>query len=421
MYGNISVIVSLVVTAGLFAAAKLVSPANTFWQLLAQVTGILGIILLSWSYIISSKNRVIEKLFGGLDKAYRLHHIIGGTAFVLVLNHPLFLVIKSLPVNTLKTYLLPSSVLSYTLGVLGLYALLILLVLTLYVDLPYYLWKKTHEWMGIVILLSGLHALLVPSDVSSFLPLTIWVGGWIAIALLAFIYKRYLYYALQPKNNYRMRRIVQEGDVWIAELEPSAPRNKIEFAPGQYAFFEVNRPGGRKRDEHPFSILSTDGDILTIAAKIIGEFTAQMLRNETGTLVTVRGPYGNFGLQTRNKKRMVWIAGGIGITPFATMARAILKDQEVYLYYSCRDDGRGILGRIFQYLSINKPNLHWIPCNSKTQGRITGKMLFDQGLTTPDTFFFFCGPDNMMKSLENQLIKLGIKRRHIIYENFAFK
>src|SRR3989339_1142220 len=98
MYGNISVIVSLVVTAGLFAAAKLVSPANTFWQLLAQVTGILGIILLSWSYIISSKNRVIEKLFGGLDKAYRLHHIIGGTAFVLVLNHPLFLVIKSLPV-----------------------------------------------------------------------------------------------------------------------------------------------------------------------------------------------------------------------------------------------------------------------------------------------------------------------------------
>lgn len=420
MLGKMILFASVVVTGVIFSLAKTLNPANTVWQLFAQISGVLGLLFISWSYILATKNKYIERLFGGLDIAYRIHHILGGTAFILLINHPIFLIVKSLPINTLKTYLVPGTLWSYNFGIFALYAMFLLLFLTLYVDLPYYLWKKTHEFMGVVIFLAGLHGLLVPSDMSSYAPLKIWMLLWVVLAICSYIYKRFLYYLLLPKKNYKIKRVVHQDDMWIAEFEPVDSKNLIKFGPGQYAFFELENKK-RKRDEHPFSVLSVDGDIITVAAKIVGDFTANILHTEPGQPITIRGPYGTFGTATKRKKKMVWIAGGIGITPFASMARAITREQEVYLYYSCRDEGPSVIMRMFEYMSKDLPNLHWIPCNSRVQGRITGAFLKSQGLVDPETSYFFCGPGRMMTSLEEQLTSLGVKRKNIIYENFAFK
>ena len=164
MIGTLLIYFSLIVTTILFGVAKVefASLSPSLWQMGAQLTGLLGLALLSWSFVLSIRHPILERLFGGLDRVYKIHHIVGGVAFLMVLNHPLLLIINSLPMNSLKLYLVPGTMIDYNAGIFALYLLLLLIVLTLFVDLPYYLWKQTHEWMGVVIMLGAVHGILTP-------------------------------------------------------------------------------------------------------------------------------------------------------------------------------------------------------------------------------------------------------------------
>lgn len=147
MKGWSLITMSLVVTWGLYLQAKASMPAADWAQAIAQLTGLLGIILLSWSYLLATRHHLWERLFGDLDRAYKAHHIVGGMSFVLLLQHPIAMIIGSLPRNALLLYLVPFRAgWDYTTGQLALYVLLLLLVLTLYVPLSYRVWKWTHEW-----------------------------------------------------------------------------------------------------------------------------------------------------------------------------------------------------------------------------------------------------------------------------------
>jgi predicted ferric reductase len=198
MFGILSIIITTILTLIFFMGSKLGSGylPEMSWVLAAQLTGILGIFWLSLTYILASRLHFLQKIFAGFDKLYRWHHLLGALAFLTLIHHPLFLILAHLPTNTLTTYLLPSTNLPYTLGIFAFYFLTLLISLTIFIDLPYWLWKQTHEWMGIVILLGALHSLFVPSDISRHPLFAAWMFIWILLALVSTLYKRFFYYWL---------------------------------------------------------------------------------------------------------------------------------------------------------------------------------------------------------------------------------
>lgn len=384
----------------------------------AQILGILGFMGISWASLLSIRHAVLEELFGGLDKTYRIHHLLGGSAFILIINHPLLLIIDSLPSNTLKTYLLPGPTISYTLGVLALYVLLILLILTLFINLPYKLWKLTHEWMGVVILLAGLHAYLVPSALANFLPLKIWIISWGVAALAGYIYKRFGYYRLSAGANYRVEQITREGETVIARLVHDGVGRPLNFVPGQFAFFALP---DKPRDEHPFSILSQVRERIAIGFKLSGQFTHKAGELKEGAIVKVHGPFGTFGQILESAKEMVWVAGGIGITPFATMAMGIRPDQRVTFFYTSRVEGPVILTRAFGRFAQMTPNFQMVEHITEKAGHLTAQVIQNTVQLTSKTYVLLCGPKPMMEELTEQLVSIGIKRKRIIYEDFSLK
>jgi len=86
--------------------------------------------------------------------------------------------------------------------------------------------------------------------------------------------------------------------------------------PGQFAFLTFSRLEGA----HPFTIASADrGDrTITFFIKGLGDFTKNLgQRLQAGQSVTIEGPYGRFQLDRHSpSRRQIWVAGGIGITPF---------------------------------------------------------------------------------------------------------
>lgn len=417
------IVFSLITTSGLFLLSKdnLLSQFSTPLLFFSQLTALIGTTLLAWSYFLSARWRTMETLFGGLDKTYKYHHITGGLTFIFLLQHPLLLAINMTPhPSAVSTFFIPGPRLAYNFGIFSLYLLLVLLAVTLYLRLPYHIWKTTHEFMGLVIILGGLHAYLIPSDVSRFLPLRIWMLGLISLSVLAFVYIKFLYHRIGPVYRYLVSAVNYREE--IVEITLTPLKHHLKFKPGQFAF--VKFPGLDPFDPHlhPYSISSPpQQNTLSFSVKILGDHTLRLRQLRVGQKAIVTGPHGQFLDYFPLTRHAVMVAGGIGITPFLSVLSASVQiPSSTTLIHSVSAPVNSpyhpqlsLLARItgFNYY------LH----NSLTQGRLTaGKILDIVRTDLAQAHFFLCGPVPMMNSLADQLISSGIRPSRIIFEDFSF-
>lgn len=416
MIGQIVIFITQLVTVYLWYLAKQKNPATSWEQIGTQIMALVGTMCLAWTYVLGVRHKITEKIFGGLDRLYKTHHVLGALGFIAIVGHILLLIIRALPANRVAMYLIPGSRLSFNYGMASFYIMLVLLVFTFYIRLPYRLWKWSHEWMGLVIIFGGMHAMLIRSDTLSYMPIRYWIMAWSIIATIAFLYKRFIYYFYPKAVKYSVLTTEEQGDLLIMRLESVG--QAIEFKPGQYGFFALK---SNKRDEHPLSILSSDGRDLTLGIKELGKFTHKLATLPKGEEILVRGPFGLLAEKMENTKHAVWIAGGIGVTPFLSMAKNVAKDQIVDMYFCATVMPAQVVIAPFAKQCESNPNFRWLPCETSKTGRLIGQNIFDQTGKDKDAMYLLCGPKQMMESLTSQFARLGIKRSHIIYEDFSFK
>jgi predicted ferric reductase len=189
--------------------------------------------------------------------------------------------------------------------------------------------------------------------------------------------------------------------------------------PGQFAFFRFN---GEKvgKEEHPFSISSNPADkFLRITVKYLGDFTAQLKQLEVGAKVIVDGPYGKFSYKNAHYEKQIWIAGGIGITPFLSMFPDIRDDKyTVDLVYVLARESEAINLPEMLLHAKEHPNFRVATFDSSKQGRITAEIIRNYHGDLGDTSIFLCGPPAMMKSMREQFVALGVATSDIHSEEF---
>lgn len=424
--GWIIIIALLIAGTTLWILSK---PANfSFWdnpwKYSGQLAGILGTILISLEYILATRAKIFDKIFGGLDRAYTAHHSLGIAGFLFIFFHPFFLALNSLGfISGLRLHFIPSEILAYNLGILALYAYAALIFITLYIRLPYEAWRKTHIFMGVPLLISAYHILIIGSDVGNYLPLKIFILGLISIATLSYIYKRFLYEKFSSKYEYKIHNIKQIGDIFEIFMRPAS--QAIQFTPGQFVFIRFNSKNASP-ELHPFSISSAPEDPdLRISIKKLGDFTASLTNLKIDDTATLYGPHGEFGLKSlESKKPEIWIAGGIGITPFLSMLRHYSfknSDKNISFIYCAKSENefpyRNEINSILEKTNGTKITFY----NSEMNGRINGDKVKDIAGDLRGKKIFMCGPKAMMDSLALTFAEQKIHPRNIIFEDFSFK
>ncbi|MDP2909916.1 MAG: ferric reductase-like transmembrane domain-containing protein, partial [bacterium] len=163
-------------------------PARTLTSF-GQIAGLVGMAMFALALILSGKFGFLENRFGGPGKTYSAHHFLGAFSFVLLLSHPLFLAGKYLLISSKSAalFLLPGNDWPINFGIFGLLSLIILLVPTFFMRLPYEKWKLTHKFLGLTFFLAGFHSFFIPSDIALFLPLKIYMFSLFAAGFLAYI------------------------------------------------------------------------------------------------------------------------------------------------------------------------------------------------------------------------------------------
>lgn len=387
-----------------------------------QITGLAGMAMFSISLILGARLKLLDKYFFGLDKAYQNHHIIGAVSFSLLLFHPLFLVFRHIQfsLRDAALFFLPSENWARNFGIMSLFFMVALMVLTFYVQLKYQRWKLSHKFMVFVFALAILHALLVSSDISRDSFLRFYILGLSAIGLGSGIWRSFSPQLLNKNFDYEIVKITPMHSELI-EIEMAPIGEKISFESGQFAYFSFTsrKVGG---ESHPFSIASAPcADNLKIAVKALGDFTRDMKEINIGDRVSLEGPFGSFSYKKASNKNQIWIAGGIGITPFLSMARNLDEGYNVKLFYCVGSPEEAVfLDELLKISSTNK-NFNAAGWYSDESGRLNGEIVSELSGGLQDKDIFLCGPPMFMKSLNEQFGKMKINKDRIHWENFNFK
>lgn len=319
----------------------------------------------------------------------------------------------------MKTYLFPSDIVSYSLGVYAFYIMTLLIIATIGLNIPYNLWKITHTLMGIPLLLASAHVLLISSDISAYKPLRAWILILLVAAIISYIYKVFLYNKFARRYKYIVDGVYTKGS--ITELYLKAVGKRLSFRAGEFIFAKF-ASDSVSHEPHPFTISSSPKQShIRLSVKALGDYTAGIEGVKRGDRVDLKGPYGDLGNKfDETEKTQIWIAGGIGITPFL----AKINDgttRNVYLYYCTRDKDEAIYDEEIQRKVLGQNHIKYINHCSAEKGHINLDLVEKEVGDLNNKKFFICGPMKMIESFKTDLKKKGIKNRNIMIEDFNFK
>lgn len=396
--------------------------------ILSMISATIGLNLYVLNVLLATRLKFIEDWFGGLNKVYIAHAIIGSASLSFIMLHPVLLAISYLPlgIHAAAGLFVPSLTYIYTaFGIFALGLMLVLLFLTLYVHLPYRVWLASHKYLGIAFILICLHILFSPNPITENSFVRYYFIALVIIGSAALVYRTLLPNVFIRRYVYLLHAVTQKTQ-GVVDVTLTPTTKTINFRAGQFIFLSF-QADGISPEWHPFTIVSPPNpQTLDIDIKSLGGYTetlTRLLPDMVGMSVLIEGAYGRFSFRNFRNANQVWIAAGIGITPFLSMAQNLGKGPyNIDLYYSVRSEAELIdldkLMRAQQHQS-DKFFRVFPFVTQKYNRHLSADLIAATSGDLSKRDFLICGPSPMMSSMKEQLLKMGIKKYKIHTEDFS--
>lgn len=402
------------------AAGSRFSSLYSAFTSIGQLLALAGICLFASNLFMNARIVGTENYFGSLDRMYRVHHIVGAVAFIFLLFHPVFLSLSYLLISlqAAARFFVPMSNVAVLFGVIALGAMELLLIITFYIKVRYNTWKSTHKYLGLAFIAACIHILLITSDVSRNYALRSYIYSVMLVGVGSYLYKPILAKYTVKNLDYAVENVKQlNHDICQVTLKPSS--SCIKHLPGQYLFVTFTSTA-LPHESHPFTISSSPSEKnIRLSIKAIGDFTSKIPHLRNGDIAQLDGPHGEFTSANYPASAQIWIAGGIGITPFLSMARSLGGKPTVSLYYSVKTDADAVFKEELIAISKKRKNFRVHINISSKDGHLDAVAIANSEPDMGKREMFICGPPGMMRTLKKQFIASGIKKQKIHTEEFS--
>ena len=389
--------------------------AHSATAVISQYLGYASLIAMAQIMVLATRWPGIELLFGGLDRVYVLHKWLGITAVAGALLHEAISPeLKGLEVRTAL------SGLAEDVGEWGYNALLALVAVTLTTLIPYHWWRISHKFMGAVFALCAFHAYFIEKSFANASPLGLYILALSAVGLVAYVYTLVPARWMRRMHRYTVRTVEASGTATSVTLMPEG--RGIAHKAGQFAFLQL--PEGAHQEIHPFTISKAPeaGRALRFTIKPLGQGTAALTAAlQPGQSVDVSQPFGHFRF-AKPDKTQVWIAGGIGITPFLAWAGVLAETHApIHLFICCGTREEVAHLDELERRAASDANFHVHLCEARKGRRLDVDLT---GSHVPDlrtAVVSFCGSEGLRETLRKQLMAAGLRRANFRYEAFKIR
>lgn len=410
-------------------------PTMTFW---GQLAGAEAVLMLSIGLVLISTLPWVERWFDGIDRAAIWHRRVAITGMLVLLLHT---VTASNPSPSAFGKTLAQ------IGVWGLAALVLWSVLPRWRSvlpsrlhaLPdraarlravavlrrivggYERWRGFHRLTGLFVAAGFLHGLLDATTFGS--PVLRW--SYVAIAgtgLAFYLYRELLARRFMALHDYQVQQVTRVGE-GLVEISLRPLGRPLGYAPGQFAMVYLEARDGWHR--HPFTIVSApDEAAIRFTVKALGDWTGSIGDLvEIGMPAVIGGPHGRF-THRKGTRHQVWVAGGVGVTPFLSWLRS-LDDHpvhgEVDLFYTSAGDPVPYADEM-QAIAARHPEVRVHIVRSTVEGRLTSAMILERVSAPPkDLSVFLCGPERLVEAMSDGLRAGGVRPGRFHREYFDWR
>jgi len=207
----------------------------------------------------------------------------------------------------------------------------------------------------------------------------------------------------------------------------------FRFAPGQFVDLGIEIGGEAMHRSYSIasSCLEHSFIDLTIKHEVGGAVSPKLVDDtKIGDVFSVRGPFGRFSIDGRERRPLLWVGAGVGITPLMSMIRSArdagwpVRGRAVFSFRSSKDRlfieelkalEKESNGAFRKTISLTKPPLFY----SGKRGRISTRKLAKWVPRLSSREVFVCGPNGLMAELSERLPRRGVPAGRVHVEAFA--
>ncbi len=400
-----------------------------FWLEFSVALGFIGLTQIAVQFVLIARFKRVTAPYG-IDIILQYHRQIALVAVAAIAAHPIIIVID----NPSRLKLLNplggnwASRAAWA-SVLALAAIVVTSLFREKLKLRYETWRMSHLALGIAaIVFAQLHVSMAGLYTNTFWKQSIWIATAAAMVGMV-VYLRVIKPARQREYRWRVAEIRPErSSTCTLALEPVGHEG-MKFLPGQFAWLKL-AGSPFTLEEHPFSFSSSAErtDRLEFGIKELGDFTSRIGEIPVGTRAYLDGPHGAFTIDRYPATGYVFVAGGVGVTPFMSFLHTMADRKDprpVLMFYAAkewndiafREDLESLKERVDLKIVhvLAKPSEDWKGESGFISEQLLERHLPEEGF---HRFFFLCGPPPMMEAVHTALRNLHVPEAHIQMERF---
>jgi predicted ferric reductase len=290
--------------------------------------------------------------------------------------------------------------------------------------LRYETWYYLHLYTYLAVALAFSHQFATGADFMNDRPARVlWSAGY-AIAIAAVVWYRFatpIRRALRHRLRVAETRVEAPGVVSVTLV--GRHLDELGAEPGQFfrwrflsrGLWWVSTPYSLSAPAHPRAI--------RITGKALGDHSAQLAELRPGTPVYAEGPYGAFTADRRTRRRVLLLAGGIGITPLRALAQTLpATPGDLTLVYRVSDERELVFRDELDTLAARRGiRVHYLV---GPRGGHADPLVGDRlRRLVPDLAehdVYVCGPEPFMAAATATLRRSGVPASRVHAESFAF-
>ncbi|MFM2330533.1 MAG: hypothetical protein RLZZ26_40 [Candidatus Parcubacteria bacterium] len=253
------------------------------------------------------------------------------------------------------------------------------------------------------------------------------IGSFSFTPELALLVGNLFAYIVSPKGRYMLtfveRRPLATG---IYEYVFKSDR-KLDFKPGQYLEWTLSETSFDSRgNRRYFTIASApENDFVALGVRFYDKpsaFKQALAALPAGAKISVASLSGDFTMPKDTKKKLAFLAGGIGVTPFASMARHVTatgETRDAVLLYSSKTAAEVAYQDVFAQAAPTGFRTVYVLSDEASavqgvyHGFINADLIKKEVPDYTERTFYISGPPGMVNAMKQTLLTMGVSRLNI--------